>query len=152
MLLNAFDVSDGIYVFCNEQKKAYSSIHSLFDNTVKRAGIVDFHFHDLRHTAASYMIMTGMDLATVMKILGHRTIKMTMRYAHLSPVHKRESMEMFCSAMDTIWTPSAEPSNSQRSTNMLFTDDKTFDWRRGRVVDGGGLENRKKKKLNTDGK
>jgi len=63
-------------------------------------------------------------------------------YAHLSPVHKRESMEMFCSAMDTIWTPSAKSGNLQESANMLFIDEKTSKWRRGRVVDGGGLENR----------
>jgi len=142
VLSYAFDNSDGIHTFCNEQRQPYSSIHSLFDNAVKRAGIVDFRFHDLRHTAASYMVMRGLDLVTIMEILGHSTIKMTMRYAHLSPVHKRESMEIFCSAMDTIWTPSVKEGHSQETENMLFIDDKTSDWRRGRVVDGGGLENR----------
>jgi len=142
VLLYAFDNSDGVHAFCNENRKPYSSIHSLFDNTVKRAGIADFRFHDLRHTAASYMVMRGLDLVTIKEILGHSTIKMTMRYAHLSPVHKRESMEIFSSAMDTIWTPSVKASHSQETGNMLFIDGKSSDWRRGRVVDGGGLENR----------
>jgi len=142
VLSDAFDNSDNVHCFCNEQSQPYSSIHSLYDNTVKRAGIIDFCFHDLRHTAASYMVMKGLDLTTVKEILGHQTIKMTMRYAHLSPMHKRESMEIFCSAMDTIWTPGAPEGISQNSDNMLFMDDKSSVWRRGRVVDGGGLENR----------
>ena len=43
---------------------------------------------------ASQMVMAGIDLVTVSEILGHASIKMTMRYAHLSPVHKREAMEI----------------------------------------------------------
>lgn len=50
-----------------------------------RLGIPDASFHTLRHTAASWRVMEGEDLYTVSKILGHKTLRMTQRYAHLSP-------------------------------------------------------------------
>jgi hypothetical protein len=42
-------------------------------------------FHDLRHTFASHWVMKGGDLFKLQKILGHKTVQMTMRYAHLQP-------------------------------------------------------------------
>jgi len=64
-----------------------------FEAAVKRAKIVDFHMHDLRHTAASYMIMNGVDLRTVADILGHKTIAMTMKYTHLLDDHKLKAID-----------------------------------------------------------
>ena len=64
-----------------------------FDAAVKRARIQDFHMHDLRHTAASYMIMNGVDLRTVADILGHKTISMTMRYTHLLDDYKLKAVD-----------------------------------------------------------
>jgi integrase len=51
----------------------------------KRLGIPDASFHTLRHTAASWLVMEGVDLYAVGQILGHKTPRMTQRYAHLSP-------------------------------------------------------------------
>jgi len=48
-------------------------------------GIEDASFHSLRHTAASWLVMEGVDLYAVGRILGHKTPRMTQRYAHLSP-------------------------------------------------------------------
>jgi integrase len=48
-------------------------------------GIQDASFHSLRHTAASWLVMAGVDLYAVGQVLGHRTPRMTQRYAHLSP-------------------------------------------------------------------
>lgn len=59
-----------------------------------RKGILDFHFHDLRHTFASHLIMSGADLTTVKELLGHRDIKMTLRYSHLAPAHKKSAVEV----------------------------------------------------------
>jgi integrase len=52
---------------------------------LKRLGIKDASFHTLRHTAASWAVMQGADLYSVGQLLGHKTLKMTKRYAHLSP-------------------------------------------------------------------
>ena len=47
--------------------------------------IVDFRFHDLRHTAASWLRMQGADIHTVAQLLGHKDLCMAARYQHLSP-------------------------------------------------------------------
>jgi hypothetical protein len=60
---------------------------------VEKSGVADFRFHDLRHTAASRMVMEGVDLYTVKEILGHKTLTMTQRYSHLSPEHQRQAVE-----------------------------------------------------------
>jgi integrase len=57
-----------------------------------KTGIDDFTFHDLRHTFASWLVMNGVDLATVSKLMGHKTIQMTMRYAHLAPDYLADSV------------------------------------------------------------
>jgi integrase len=54
---------------------------------LKKAGIEDFHFHDLRHSAASYLAMNGASLAEIAEVLGHKTLQMVKRYAHLSEGH-----------------------------------------------------------------
>jgi integrase len=51
----------------------------------RKLGIAEASFHSLRHTAASWLVMNGEDLYTVGQLLGHRTPRMTQRYAHLSP-------------------------------------------------------------------
>ncbi|MEJ2325947.1 MAG: site-specific integrase [Chromatiaceae bacterium] len=58
-----------------------------FETALKRAGIEDFRWHDLRHTAASYLAMGGASLAEIAEILGHKTLAMVKRYAHLSDSH-----------------------------------------------------------------
>jgi integrase len=81
------------YVFVREDGKPYISIRTGFESALRRAGISDFRFHDLRHTFASHLIMKGVDLMTVKEFLGHKTIDMTLRYAYLSPDHKRHAVE-----------------------------------------------------------
>lgn len=72
------------YIFARRNGKPFMCIKTAFQNAVKRAGIKDLRFHDLRHTFASHLIMSGVDLMTVKDLLGHKTINMTLRYAHLS--------------------------------------------------------------------
>jgi site-specific recombinase XerD len=57
-----------------------------------RAGIAPCGPHTLRHTFASRLVMAGVDLRTVQELLGHKDIKMTLRYVHLSPDHKRQAI------------------------------------------------------------
>ena len=65
-----------------------------FEAAVKRAGIEDFRWHDLRHSAASYLIRAGINLRIVGEILGHKNISMTMRYSHLAPDHLTDAVEI----------------------------------------------------------
>ncbi len=57
---------------------------------LKQAGIKDFRFHDLRHSAASYLAMNGATLSEIAGVLGHKTLSMVKRYAHLSEEHKKD--------------------------------------------------------------
>ena len=56
------------------------------------AKIVDFRFHDLRHTAASWLRMAGADIHTVPQLLGHKDLRMAARYQHLSPAFLAEAV------------------------------------------------------------
>lgn len=58
-----------------------------FENALTAAGIEDFHWHDLRHCTASYLAMNGASLAEIAEVLGHKTLSMVKRYAHLSDGH-----------------------------------------------------------------
>jgi integrase len=64
-------------------------IGKMFGDALARAGIGDFHFHDLRHTAASALAMNGATLAEIAEVLGHKTLSMVKRYAHLTEGHTR---------------------------------------------------------------
>src|SRR5882757_2614767 len=72
---------------CTSQNSARISTtqRSWFDRCVEDAGIVDFTWHCLRHTFISRLVMKGVDLRTVQELAGHKTISMTVRYAHLAP-------------------------------------------------------------------
>lgn len=70
-----------------------SSLRDAFLRAVKTAGIEDFRFHDLRHTFATRLVQSGVDLYRVKELLGHKTIAMTTRYAHHCPESLRQSVE-----------------------------------------------------------
>ena len=55
---------------------------------MKKADVKNFRFHDLRHTAASYMAMDGATTGEIAGVLGHRTLQMVKRYAHFSESHR----------------------------------------------------------------
>ena len=81
------------FVFWSGEKgKPYQGVKRSFNSAVRRGGLKDFSFHDLRHTFASHLVMAGVDLASVKELLGHKTLTMTLRYAHLAPSHKVRAM------------------------------------------------------------
>lgn len=83
------------YVFYDPSTgKPLTDIKHSFTSACRRAGIHDFHFHDLRHTFASHLIMAGVDITTVKELLGHKTLTMTLRYAHLAPSHKVKAVDI----------------------------------------------------------
>ncbi|MGE3319093.1 MAG: tyrosine-type recombinase/integrase [Candidatus Berkiella sp.] len=83
----AQDKTDCEFVFPGKNTKAPVDIRTPWENALKRAGINDFKFHDLRHSCASYLAMNGASLAEIAEILGHKTLQMVKRYAHLSDSH-----------------------------------------------------------------
>ena len=74
--------------------KAYQDVKKSFTSALRRAKILDFKFHDLRHTFASHLAMAGIDINTIRVLLGHKTMTMTLRYAHLSPNHNLEAVKV----------------------------------------------------------
>jgi integrase len=66
------------------------SVRTAFEGARRKAGLEEIRFHDLRHTFASHAVMNGLDLVRLQHYLGHSTVAMTQRYAHLSEDHLRE--------------------------------------------------------------
>lgn len=64
-----------------------------FESAVKKAGIEDFVFHDLRHSCASYLAMNGASLLEIAEVLGHKTMQMVKRYSHLAESHTATVVE-----------------------------------------------------------
>jgi integrase len=76
------------YVFLGHQKQPLKCIKNPFGNALKKSGIKDFRFHDLRHTFASHYVMSGGDLISLKEILGHSSLKMVERYSHLASAYR----------------------------------------------------------------
>jgi len=88
------------YVFAGKTGKPLTDIKKGFHTALRRAGIHDFRFHDLRHTFASQLVMAGIDITSVKELLGHKSLTMTMRYSHLSPGHKRKAVHVLDRLME----------------------------------------------------
>jgi len=91
------------FVFPSTRKKGarITDVKKGFDAALKRAGIEDFTFHDLRHTFASHLVMSGVSLEVVGKLLGHSDLRMTQRYAHLAPEFKAREIAV----LDKVFKP-----------------------------------------------
>lgn len=88
------DTSD--YVFLGKEGNTYISesyVSHMFSRFVEQAGIKDFRYHDMRHTFGIWLAMEGFSLKTIQELFGHKFIEMTLRYAHLSPEHKKMAVE-----------------------------------------------------------
>lgn len=81
------------YLFPREDGMAPFTIKKHWYVATAAAGITDFRFHDLRHSAASYLAMNGATLAEIAEVLGHKTLQMVKRYAHLSDSHVSNVVE-----------------------------------------------------------
>jgi len=92
-LESAKKVSSGEYVF-SENGTPYGDVKTGWWSALKRAKIEGFRFHDLRHTFGSRLGMAGVDIRTIQELMGHKDIKMTMRYSHPTPEHKKNAVKV----------------------------------------------------------
>jgi len=88
-------------------------LNTRFSKALDLAGIKNFRFHDLRHTFASHFIMRTNDLPATQKLLGHKSTRMTQRYAHLSKGHLQVGIQKFDAGWSHIWTPETPPAPPQ---------------------------------------
>jgi integrase len=90
-----------------------------FEQCVREAGIHDFRWHDLRHTFASRLAMAGVPLRTLAELLGHMTLAMVMRYAHLAPAHLRDAVERIAGTPTDTTTDTRPASASEQRAVLL---------------------------------
>jgi integrase len=74
-------------LFPDETGKKPVEIRPAWEKVLKETRLEDFRFHDLRHSAASYLALSGASLAEIAEVLGHKTLQMVKRYSHLSEQH-----------------------------------------------------------------
>jgi integrase len=82
------------YLFSEADGRFCVNLNYEFPKAVDRAGIAHARFHDLRHTFASQLVMKRVDIRTVQVLMGHKSLQMTMKYAHLAPGHMRAAVEV----------------------------------------------------------
>jgi site-specific recombinase XerD len=82
------------HVFCRIDGTPIKNFDRAWRAALKTAGISGFHFHDLRHTFCSNLLMAGGDLKDAKEMIGHSDIAMTDRYSHLSGLHKRNLQKL----------------------------------------------------------
>lgn len=116
--LALFEKREGEYVFPGRNGQPPKDIRTGFSTALKKVGIEDFRFHDLRHTFGSHLVMQGVNLRTVQQLMGHKDIKMTMRYSHLSPEHVQEAVEKLD---NLLWTPYGHQRILKREANLVTT-------------------------------
>lgn len=70
------------------------NLRRVFEKVLQKAGLDNFHFHNLRHTFATRLAQKGLDIYTISKLLGHKDIRMTQRYAHHCPESLRVGVQL----------------------------------------------------------
>jgi integrase len=90
---------DTALVFPRRDGRAPLDIRHAWQQAVRQAGLTDFRFHDLRHCCASYLAMHGASLVEMAEVLGHKTLHMVKRYAHLAEAHTAQVVARMTAAI-----------------------------------------------------
>ena len=80
-------------VIHNTDGSQWKDVRKGFEATLQRAGLPRIRIHDMRHSFISNLVAAGVDLHTVKELAGHRDIQTTVKYSHLAPGQKRESID-----------------------------------------------------------
>ena len=118
-LLRRLKHPESPYIFCDKNGKPFGNIRKSFFTALKKAGIINFRFHDFRHTFASHLVMSGVDLNTVRELLGHKSLAMTLRYAHLSQNHKRRAVDTLERQIAPIKPPEETNSSLMKEASVV---------------------------------
>jgi len=110
-------------------------LHRVFIPAVRRAGIANFRWHDLRHTFASRLAMASVDLRTIQELMGHKTLAMTLRYAHLSPTHLHAAVRALDTASGGRTGTKPAPERASRAATSRQVLESTRAGDRGRTDD-----------------
>ena len=108
--------NEGPAVFWNRYGERLQTPRQWFEESVQKAGIKNFRWHDLRHTFASKLVMAGVDLRTVQHLMGHKTIGMTVRYAHLAPEHQLSAVQRLCPTSQAVQETPTDTRTSTRES------------------------------------
>ena len=116
-LIKSLENNASDFVFLSTKGERLYSVRKPFEIALKIAGILNFRFHDLRHTFASHFVMNGGDLLTLKEILGHSSMQMVERYAHLAAAHKRRQINNLHGLFSNCH-PIATWDNKEKSSNL----------------------------------
>jgi len=125
------------YVFASEAGTMIGKRNLLraFFTARKKVGLEDVRFHDLRHTFATRLVQAGIDIYTVKELLGHKTLTMTMRYAHHYSESLRHGVEVLDKDGYILVTV-----DGKRETTMLGSTSQPVDIKRKNMVGDAGFE------------
>lgn len=106
---------DALLFPCETNPEKPVEITKAWNTALKRAEVSNFRFHDLRHTAASYLAMEGASLIQIAEILGHKTLQMVLRYAHLSKEHVCEVLTKMAESRLQFGTQPEQPEPNSKT-------------------------------------
>jgi integrase len=101
-------VKDNPWVFPSKTGKPFVSIKRCWATAIDKAGLPGLRIHDLRHSAASFMLNAGIDLFAVGRVLGHKDHKSTMRYGHASDARLAEAVTAGASKLNINWAEATQ--------------------------------------------
>lgn len=113
------------WVFAKTNGERLGCIRQGFNTACETARIRNFRIHDLRHTCASWMVSEGVPLLDVKEVLGHSTIKMTEKYAHLAPHRARDAVNQLgnrtvaSTPADAVQHPLSQSQHNERPVHLI---------------------------------
>lgn len=110
------DNPKGKYVF-GDGYELIGNFKTAWNAAIRRAGIAHIRFHDLRHTFGTRLAMKGVDIKTIMELMGHKTISTTLRYMHSSQGHKKEAVDLLDLHVNFQKSPSVLPPYCPQGVN-----------------------------------